>query len=424
MKLLSKTSKYYVVVPLLIFLIGGILFFLTIRSFVNDDVVQKLGAEKVGITDQIRSLDSIPNKLFAITGNLSFKKINPEISNFIPLVRDTVLYDEKEGHEEVPAKTITFLAKSKFYSYQITLIKSLVESDDLIEVIAIALFVLIVLFLVSFYYLNFKVSKIIWSPFYHSLYKIKGYNLSSNKKLTIPTSDIDEFNELNLAVELMTEKIQADYNNLKEFTEDASHEIQTPLAIIKTKLELLVQSDMREEQMLLVQSINDAATKLSRLNHALLLLTKIENQQYSGKEVINITKLIEKHINNYKELIEARGVSLLTHGSVQLFVEINPLLADILIANLIGNAIKHNIKDGQIHIEILSKNLSISNTGNPLNQNPILLFERFKKDSSHSESLGLGLSIVKKICETEHIQISYKFNQPIHRLNLDFGLQN
>jgi signal transduction histidine kinase len=418
MKLLHKTSKYYASAALVIFVIGSIVFFIKLKSFVDDNVQETLYADKVVIERQVNSVDSLPDKLVSVN-DIRILKVNT--GNSKVEIKDTLLYDDKEEHEEVPARTIKFYAKSKFYTYQITLTKSLVESDDLIEAIAIALFVLIALFLFSLYYININISKIIWSPFYHSLNKIKNYDLSAINKLEMPHSDINEFNELNKAIELMVDKIQSDYKNLKEFTENASHEIQTPLSVIKVKLELLIQTEnLKEEQMLLIQSINDATNRLSRLNQSLLLLTKIENNQYQNKESINLSQILLMHVNNYKELIQAKEVSLKTDIAEGCYVKMNSSLVDILIANLITNAIKHNIQGGIICIELSDRKLIISNTGNTSIQNPLELFERFKKDKADSESLGLGLSIVKKICETEHIHINYQINQPIHKITLTF----
>lgn len=420
MKLLRKTSRYYSMMSFGILITGGVLFFLTVKYFINTDVVEKLNMDKAFVEARVKIFDSIPDAAFAINGNLILQKVNPE-GTFKPIIKDTLLYDEKEGHEEVAAKSITFLAYSKHNTYKITLIKSLLETDDLIEAISIALFVLIALFLMSLYFINIRISKRIWNPFYESLDKIKKYDLTNASKLQLNYSDIDEFNELDKAIESMTDKILSDYKNLKEFTEDASHEIQTPLAVIKSKLELLIQTEnLKEEQMLLIQSINDAASKLSRLNQSLLLLAKIENHQYLQKESVNLNDVVRKHIENYRELIEAKGLFLKVNSTSNFVIKINPLLADVLITNLIGNAVKHNMPGGKIVIEMSATYFMISNTGKPLTQDPAQLFYRFKKDNTDSQSLGLGLAIVKKICDTEHIHVKYVFNQPVHQIILTF----
>ena len=217
----------------------------------------------------------------------------------------------------------------------------------------------------------------------------------------------------------MTNKIQGDYKSLKEFTENASHEIQTPLAIIKSKLELLIQQEnFKEEQMQAIQSVYDAANRLSRLNQALILLTKIENHQFEKREQIDLTEVVKKHILNFKELIEAKEIRLnhTIEGDVKL--KINPVLADVLISNLLTNAIKHNVEKGEINLSLSKNELTVSNTGAELKINPLELFDRFKKDSVSSESLGLGLSIVKKICDSEKFTISYECLNKLHSLKI------
>ncbi len=422
MKLLRKTGNYYTIAPLLLFLAGGILFFFTLKSYINKDVSEKLMEEKIALENKIKLFDSIPGIMLALDGNRTIKKVYAPDSGFKTLMKDTILYDELESHEEVPARAIRFFAKSKVYWYQITLSKSLVESDDLIYAIAVSLVVLIALFLISIYFITIRVSKIIWSPFYDSLRKIKEYDLSRTSKMQMIPSDIDEFNELNRAIETMTDKIQTDYKNLKEFTENASHEIQTPLAIIQAKLELLMQRDnLKERDMILIQTISDAISRLSKLNQALLLLAKIENLQYRHKETIQLSGLFQRQIDNFRELIEARGLTLLTHLEEECALTINPLLGDILITNLITNAIRHNVEQGWIKVELSQSGLIISNTGNPLIREPQELFGRFRKDKSDSESPGLGLAIVEKICDTEGIQVSYTYNQLIHKVSLQFN---
>ena len=421
MKLLRKTGNYYTIAPLLLFLAGGILFFFVLKSYINKDVSEKLIGEKIVIENKIKTFDSIPEIMLSLNGNMSLKKVYAPDPSFKTLMKDTVLFDDLESHEEVPARAIRFFAKSKVYWYQITLSKSLVESDDLIYVIAVSLVVLIALFLISIYFITIRISKVIWSPFYDSLNKIKEYDLSRTAKLQMIPSDIDEFNELNRAIEAMTDKIQTDYKNLKEFTENASHEIQTPLAVIQAKLELLMQRDnLKEEDVILIQAISDAISRLSRLNQALLLLTKIENLQYRQKETIQLSGFFQRQIDNFHELIEAKGLTLQAHLEEGCAVSINPLLGDILITNLITNAIKHNVEQGWIKIELSQSGLIISNTGNPLTKKPQVLFGRFRKDKADSESPGLGLAIVKKICDTEGIQISYTYNQMIHKVSLQF----
>ena len=381
--------------------------------------------EKTFIEKKIKMYDTLPDLRLEINDHLIIKKVD-EGTKFKTSIRDTFLLDEDEEHELLNAKSISFIAGGKKGKYKVTLIKLLVESEDLIWAISISLFTITGLFILALYVINSKLSKKIWSPFYLSLEQVKRFDISSAKKIHLDyKTDITEFNELNRTIEAMIDKIFADYQNLKEFTENASHEIQTPLAIIKNKLELLIQTEnLNSDQMLLIESINGAANKLSKLNKSLLLLTKIENEQFQEKEVVNLGMLFEKQIDNFRELINAKEIKYDIVKTADYFATMNLSLAEILVNNLVWNAIKHNYQKGKIQLVISNQGISISNTGDLLRFNAKQLFERFKKNNSASTSLGLGLSIVKKICDSQQIQINYSFSDPIHKITLEVNLQN
>lgn len=417
-KLLNKTSKFYIIATIIVFLIGGIVFYVSLNSFIDDDITEKLYEQKSQIQKQIEALDSVQNSVITSGGGISIKKIPIEYSNKIE-VKDTLLYDEDK--EEVPSRMIQFYAKSKHFVYSVILIKSLVESDELVKAIGLSLLVLVILFIAVSYFLNRKISKLIWNPFYKTLSKIKTFDINSTDKLELVTSDILEFNELNLAISQLTDKVQADYKNLKEFTENASHEIQTPLAIIKNKMELLIQSvSLKEEEMKIIQATYEATSRLSKLNQALILLTKIENQQFSNQEILNFSEELKKHIDNFSELIQAKEIELNVKIQNDVKLRINKILIDVLISNLISNAIKHNVEKGKISIELESTKFTISNTGNVPTINPNNFFERFKKDKTTSDSLGLGLAIVKQICEHQGLSVDYSYQNNLHTLTIKF----
>ena len=278
------------------------------------------------------------------------------------------------------------------------------------------LILLVTLFLINRFFLNK-----LWKPFNTTLQQIKQFNLSGRNNINLEQSKITEFTELNHAVSIMTNRVSQDYDEIKNFTENASHEIQTPLAIIKSKLELLSQSEnLKEEQMNTIQSVYEATNRLSKLNQSLILLTKIDNQQFRESEEVNISILINKHLSNYEELIAAKLITIKKNIEDNVKMNMNETLAEILIANLITNAIKHNIDKGIIEITLTNNRLCISNTGIPLECDPSELFERFKKDKVSSESLGLGLSIVKKICERYGYRINYNYSDLLHTTSINF----
>jgi signal transduction histidine kinase len=239
------------------------------------------------------------------------------------------------------------------------------------------------------------------------------------------SSDISEFDTLNKVLTNMANKIENDFINLKEFTENASHEIQTPLAIIKSKLEILIQSTtLTREQIELVQIMDHATSRLSKLNMGLLLIAKIENNQYEKMEPVSLGSLIRKSLETLDDFIRHKNLEVKWEMEEMVSVNMNPVLADILVNNLINNAIKHNVCDGYITIMLSVKELTIENSGKPLVgnsiENPSDLFHRFKKNSTSDESIGLGLAIVKKICDTYHLSIFYTIKDNIHSISIKF----
>jgi signal transduction histidine kinase len=208
---------------------------------------------------------------------------------------------------------------------------------------------------------------------------------------------------------------------LKRFTENASHEIQTPLAIIKTKIELLAQSELNESQANVIQTLNDVVNRISKLNQSLLLLTKIENGQFADTECVNISKVLERHIINFEELAEAKNITITKNIIEECEVKMNESLAVVLISNIMVNAIKHNLSHGVIDIELEVNKLSVSNSGEVPTKGASSLFERFEKDTSSADSLGLGLSIVKEICDRYGFQVNYNYTDKMHTISIRFA---
>jgi signal transduction histidine kinase len=219
----------------------------------------------------------------------------------------------------------------------------------------------------------------------------------------------------------MIEKSRKDYENLKEFTENTSHEIQTPLAIIKSKAELLLQEgNLKPANLEDVGKIYEAANRLSKLKKGLSMLSKIENNQFEEVEPIDVAKFLDKKISNFEELIEMKHIELTKVYNGHPTLILNNTLTYVLITNLINNAIKHNVDNGTIHIKLNDNELTIENTGNPTTEDPEKFFQRFKKGSNAYDSSGLGLALIKKVCEIYQMSIRYTVNENIHKLSIQF----
>jgi hypothetical protein len=353
------------------------------------------------------------------SGNaLSIQEAGTSLS-LIERISDTTIYNKVENkYQEYRQLEFTRSIHGRYYKVWVR--RLLIETESLASALLVLTIILFVILLVTLFLANNWVSKKIWNPFYITLEKIKGYQLSHHKSISFPKTNIEEFNELNSVIEQMTGRLKKDFSLLKEFTENTSHELQTPLAIIKSQIELLIQADnLTEAQYKNLSKSISAINKLSKLNEALGLLAKIENSQFQATESLDLTSLIESKLSNCEHLLEIKSIEVKKKMDSSFKVEMNSLLADILIENLINNSIKHNVQNGKINIEVNTREIKIFNTGIPLSYPTSELFQRFTK--SNSQSLGLGLSIVKEICSQNNIKINYEYEDNWHKVTLLFG---
>jgi signal transduction histidine kinase len=379
MKLITKTSIYYLVYSIIGFVIGGFLIYHLVYRIVNKRANEDLITEKELIEEQIVSSDKIPD-FSPYFGHQIVVTIYNNTVNHSDLLMDTLMMDESSG-ELIPFKHLIATTNKKNRSYSIEIFKPVMEVHQLAEDIVMVMFFMLLFLLLALVVFNYLISKKIWSPFYHTINQMSQYDLNSGKGLELVKTNTNEFRQLNIGLIRMANKISLHYASLKEFTENASHEIQTPLAILKAKLELLVQNDdLTKEQMQVIQPMYQVINRLSKLNQSLLLLSRIENNQFHETEEVNLNNLIDSILTNLEDLIEQKQLIIyknFTSGTVKL--DLNPTLAEILITNLVVNAIKHNLSTGRIDISIDNSGLTISNTGLPLEADPNQLFERFKK---------------------------------------------
>jgi len=218
----------------------------------------------------------------------------------------------------------------------------------------------------------------------------------------------------------MTDKALEDYQSLKEFAENASHELQTPTAIIRGKLDLLMESDIRDDQAILIAEMQNALEKLSRIHSSLTLLTKLENKEYTAGTPVSLSGLTRETLDSFEELIQMKSLTLTCHIEEKVYIHLHSALADLLLANLISNAIRHNIPGGNIKVILTKAGLVIGNTGLQPQLPVSELFERFKKGDPSSDSIGIGLAIVRQICELMNFNIVYEYASGLHIIAISF----
>lgn len=420
MKLLSKTNIFFLGVSSIIFLIGGILFYLLFNMIIDKDINSKLHDRKTYNLKQLERSDSVI--LFQdFSANMVSIKPIPVFTRENEILSDTIIFDRFEG-KALTYRQLAFNAMVKGRAYSIRVRRAIVEQKELIEGVFLLEGLLFIAFVIVLTLVNNRVSKKIWAPFYFILDKINNYKVDLAQSVALPRNSIDEFNELSVAIEKMSVKIKNEFNILREFTENASHEIQTPLAIIRNKLEMLLQSPaLSKEQMDLINSVSVAAKRLSKLNEALIILSKIENRQFHQVENTKIDVLVDESLLRFEELIRIKSISVEKTCFQSASVKMHPYLAEMLVENLVINAIKHNVSPGKILISIKKDVLEMANTGPASALGTEKLFQRFAKTNSNSSSLGLGLSIVKAICDTYLFSINYSVSNGFHKVAVHFN---
>lgn len=246
----------------------------------------------------------------------------------------------------------------------------------------------------------------IWKPFELTLSKLKNFDLQKHDIIEYEPTGILECNKLNKAVENLTIKSKKAFESQKHFVENTSHEIQTPLAVIKNKIELAFQNlELTESNIKILLEINEAANKLSKMNKTLLLLSRIENNQYIEQQDVNISNLTRKIFGYFEDKIDAKRLIIHQDITPSILVKGNKLMLEILITNLIKNAVYHNIEDGFIEVLVINNMFVIKNSGEEINNTEENFFKRYNTGIKESASNGLGLSIINKICDVNNYKL-------------------
>ncbi|AFD08947.1 sensor histidine kinase [Solitalea canadensis] len=261
-----------------------------------------------------------------------------------------------------------------------------------------------------------------WKPYYSNLRRVNAYNVGSNRPLQLVNTDIREFNLFNEAILRFTGNAQKSYEQLREFVENTSHELQTPLAILLTKVELILKhKDLGSAEAKELIEVKQIIQRLSGVHKGLSLLSRIKSIQccsYYDKENVNINDAIKDSFEIYEELIAFKEISVTIEESLQLTLSTNIELIKILVDNLIRNSIQHNYHEGVIAVQVSEEGFKICNTGVEAPMPGKDMFSRYHTSSKDSGRLGIGLAIVEAICETLHFTCEYSSQTNLHSFTI------
>jgi len=414
MKLFTKYNRINITATICIFLAGSVAFYFVLDYVLIRQLNASLNSEKQEITEYIQTHNQLPEIQNTKEQWIIIEKTNQPLSKSV--TKTIPVYNKAEAEQEYIRQLKFFITVNQL-NYLVSVNKSETETEELLKLIILVTITMVAMILIFNYLINRRLINSIWKPFYNTIHNIKDY-AANQQALNLSKEPIDEINLLNESLNSMTEQIHKDFYALRSFTENASHEMQTPLAIIRTKVESLYQyAEGKEQMMQQLLSIEDACLKLSKLHQSLLLLTKLENKQFVLNESIHLNSILEQKIEERKELLESKQINLQIDAA-DFEMPLHQHLAEILISNLLNNAIRYTAVAGSISILLNPKTLTISNTAVTGSLDREKVFSRFYKASE--AGTGLGLSIIKEICVVAGFSISYAYNNQTHYFIIDF----
>jgi len=400
MKLLTKTSLNFISASVIFFFVGSVAMYFSVRNIIAEDLQSRLLQEKKDFhynADQSKSSDLLSKLVFI---QISDIEIGCSFSDTVLIVNDSyILYRKLK---------FSYLKDKKYYN--VSILKKQSQSDLLIKKIVIMNVGFAMLFFLIMFFVNRHSIKSALSVFYSTIRKLEDFELSKMQTLSLDTAEVREIKKLNEVFEKMATQIYNDFEAQKEYTENVSHELQTPLAIISSKADELMQGDnLSKEQMEQLALLLETTNRLSKINQALIFLTKIDNRFYTQEATFCLNDLIKEKLQIFDVAIKDKDLKLeldlfdITH------IYMNPYLAETLVINMIKNAIIHNISGGILRIQLSKNAFSISNSGSPLLFPEKDVFKRFVRSESSKKNLGIGLSIVQRICELYTFEIAYTY---------------
>lgn len=279
--------------------------------------------------------------------------------------------------------------------------------EDTLTGMFIQFFSIIMLLLIAVFIVMRYVPRRLWQPFYVTMRRIASFRIEKENVPVLQDSGVSEFDELNRILSTLMTKSVKSYRLQREFTENASHELQTPIAIAQMKIEAMQQDpELTDRQAKNLEDVYIQLRRVSRLSRSLLLLSKIDNSQFKKETQVRLNECIDKLLPQWQTIGGNRIIDFRKHGDAM--VTCNEALLESMLTNLVVNAIRHSRDASTVVVETWPEKLAVSNTsdGGALDKEHI--FNRFYH-STGRPGYGLGLAIVKSICDFHHWRIDYNF---------------
>ncbi|MFI3281482.1 MAG: HAMP domain-containing sensor histidine kinase [Rikenellaceae bacterium] len=422
MKLIYHIMLRVVISMATILGVWAYIFFSTIVDEVQDETDDVLEDYSALIIQNFLAGESMPSN---DNGSNNTYYLNAIAPDSIPAARAREGFSNQNifisyKNEEEPARILRqiFIDQDDNY-FEITVITPTIDQSDLIDAIWQSLVILFALLLIVILITNNLAIKDGLRPLEKFMMWLNRSDIESCTTPDIESSKIKEIEELTKAINSFAQRGKQAFEDQKEFIGNASHELQTPIAVCQNRLELLCESGLNEKQMEDVAGCLSTLSRLSRLNKSLLMLSKIDNGGFESHEV-NINEIVKANITFLEEVYQSRNITLTLNEIGICTINANRELASTLVVNLIKNSYSHNFDGGVIHIEIGTDFIVIENSGSKIALNEEKIFSRFYQGRSKSGSYGLGLAITHSICKLYNFKITYSFESARHCFKIKF----
>ncbi|MCF7803165.1 MAG: HAMP domain-containing histidine kinase [Candidatus Marinimicrobia bacterium] len=410
--LLTKTAFIYLVFTFIAFASSAIFLTEETNEFIDRELEIHFNKWEHRVKRDLKEDGDIRDRL---KNFIQVRQVSDAVdTTAYPAYKDTVMTNPfSDDQEQFRQKSLLATVNDTTYQVSVTgPVEDYYRLRDDIYGSLIPAFILLAAGIVLF---NILLSGFLFRPFNAILETMRTYKVGQETQLENVKTNTREFNRMQRLFHQMLDRIEEDYQHLKEYTENMSHEIQTPLAVIRNKVENLISDDaVMERHGEEIKILWDETNHLSKLGNTLNLITKIENREFEDFQTIQTQPVIRKHVRKVEEFTQLKSLEIELDLSDDHYIEIDPYLLDIMLKNLMGNAIRYASEEGPIRVKTTPESLVVCNYGSPLDFPEEKLFERFYQHGGNDESLGLGLALVQKICELNNLKITYKYNDNQH----------
>ena len=424
MKLISRVISRLSIALLLLLAVWATLFYYIMVDEINDETDDSLEEYSEQLIMRALAGKELPAADNGTNNSYHLREVTAEYAAQVPQVQylDQEVYLESRKDTE-PARVIrTVFRDGAARHYELTVMIPSFERADLRETILWWIVLLYIVLLLAILALNAWVISRSFRPLYALLEWLDGQTLGGDLPPLKDDTKVTEFHRLNEAMLRNAKRNNEMYEEQRSFIGNASHEMQTPIAVGRNRLDILAADpSLTEEQLGAVLEVGRTLDHLSKLNRTLLLLTKIENRQIPESSAIDVNRLVEKLTGDYSEVYASRGISVEMHREASLRVTMNESLASTLFGNLIKNAFLHAPQGGLVKINTSARVFSVSNTAEEGPLDGQLIFRRFWQGGKRPGSTGLGLSLAESICRHYGLRIAYDFEGGMHRFTVVFA---